>query len=131
LRRALFVHWVRFVAGMSERAVYAKGVHLVNDVVIAGHPVNTALLSAVLAVLLAWIVIYLVYKMFWHADFGLPVRRRLLSSRMNVELDQVAFVPLWWSDLQIQRAVSAHWKDSLRSIVASAPEQRREGPATH
>lgn len=104
--------------------------HLINDVVIAGHAVNTALLSAVLAILLTWIVVYLIYKMFWRADFGLPVRRRLLCSRMTVQQDQVAFVPLWWSDLQIQRAVSAHWKDSLRSTVAAAPEARLRAPTT-
>jgi hypothetical protein len=35
-------------------------------------------------------------------------------------------VPLWWSDLQIQRAVSAHWKNSLRSTVGAAPSRRRD-----
>ena len=44
--------------------------------------------------------------------------------------DQVAFVPLWWSDLQIQRAVSAHWKNTLRSSVAGAPDRRLQEPAT-
>ncbi len=97
----------------------------ISDVVIAGHPVNTVLLSAFLAFLLAWIVVYLVYKMFFHPDFGLPVRRRLLTSRMTIERDQRAVVPLWWSDLQIQRAVSAHWKNSLRSTVGASPARRR------
>ena len=100
--------------------------HPLSDVVIAGHPVNTILLSAVLAFLLAWIVFYLVYKMFFHPDFGLPVRRRLLTTRMTVVRDQRAIVPLWWSDLQIQRAVSAHWKHSLRSTVGAGPSHRRE-----
>jgi hypothetical protein len=106
-------------------------VHLISDFDIAGHPVNSGLLLGVLAFLLAWIVAYLLYKMFWHADFGLPVRRRLLSSGMKVERDQVAFVPMWWSELQIQRAVSAHWKHSLRSTVGAGPASRHEEPASH
>jgi hypothetical protein len=103
---------------MSEPTDYPIVVAFLNDVDIAGHPINTALLSAVLAFLLAWIVLYMLYKMFWRADFGLPVRRRLLCASMSVEGDQVAFVPLFWSDLQIQRAVTAHWKKSLRSTIA-------------
>ncbi len=103
---------------MSDWGDYATRVPLLSDVVIVGHRVNTVLLGAVLAVLLAWIVVYLIYRTFWHADFGLPVRRRLLCVRLKVERDQLAFVPLWWSDLQIQRAVRAHWKSSLRSTVA-------------
>jgi hypothetical protein len=104
-------------------------VNLVSDVVIAGHPVNGALLSGVLAFLLAWIVLYMVYKMFFHPDFGLPVRRRLLATGLTIERDQRAIVPLWWSDLQIQRAVSAHWKNSLRSTVGAAPGRRRSDAA--
>ncbi|MBJ7609960.1 MAG: hypothetical protein JF887_11115 [Candidatus Dormibacteraeota bacterium] len=104
--------------------------HLISDLDIAGHPVNTAVLSVFLAFLLAWIAAYLVYKMFWHSDFGLPVRRRLLCTRMKIQRDQMAVVPLWWSDLQIQRAVSAHWKNSLRSTVARAPgRDRGDAPA--
>jgi hypothetical protein len=110
---------------MWEAADYAIAVAFLNDIVIAGHPINTTLLSAVLAFLLAWIVLYMLYKMFWRADFGLPVRRRLLCNSMSVQLDQVAFVPLWWSDLQIQRAVTAHWKKSLRSTVAPGPGSGR------
>lgn len=112
---------------MSEPAPYPEHVDFLADIDIAGHAVNPALLGALLAVLLAWIAAYLVYKMFWRADFGLPVRRRLLSTRIRVQRDQVAFVPLWWSDLQIQRAVSAHWKDSLRSTLARPT--RPEDPA--
>jgi hypothetical protein len=44
---------------------------------------------------------------------------------MSVQGDQVAFVPLFWSDLQIQRAVTAHWKKSLRSTIAPAPGSGR------
>lgn len=98
-----------------------------SDVVIVGHPVNTTLLSVILASLLGWITIYLIYKIVWHADFGLPVRRRLLCTRLSVQRDQVAFVPLWWSDLQIQRAVRAHWKHSLRTTVAPNPGRARDG----
>jgi hypothetical protein len=110
---------------MWEPADYPIAVAFINDVVIAGHPINTTLLSAVLAFLLAWIVLYMLYKMFWRADFGLPVRRRLLCTSMSVQGDQVAFVPLFWSDLQIQRAVTAHWKKSLRSTIAPAPGSGR------
>jgi hypothetical protein len=104
-------------------------VHSLSDILIAGHLVNAALLSVILAVLLGWIAVYLIYKMFWHADFGLPVRRRLLCTRMSVQRDQMASVPLWWSDLQIQHAVSVHWKNSLRSTVAPAPDHRLQEPA--
>jgi hypothetical protein len=105
---------------MSEPADYPIAVALINDVDIAGHQINTTLLSAVLAFLIGWVVLYMVYKMFWRADFGLPVRRRLLRISMSVQADQEAFVPLFWSDLQIQRAVTAHWKKSLRSTIATA-----------
>jgi hypothetical protein len=101
-------------------------VHLVSDIVIAGHPVNATLLSVVLAILLGWIVAYLLYKTFWRSDFGLPVRRRLLCTGLRVQGDQVAFVPLWWSDLQVQRAIGAHWRNSLRSTVAAGPPRRED-----
>jgi hypothetical protein len=100
---------------------YPIAVPILSDIDIAGHPVNTALLGIVLAFLVGWIAAYLIYKIFWRSDFGLPVRRRLLCSGLTIQRDQVAFVPLWWSDLQIQRAVSAHWKNSLRSTVSRAP----------
>ena len=98
----------------------------VSDVLIAGHRINGTLLSVLLAVLLAWVAAYLVYKVFWHADFGLPVRRRLLCRGLRVQRDQVAFVPIWWSDLQVQRAVRGHWKSSLRSRVAAGPQRQDE-----
>jgi hypothetical protein len=94
---------------------------LLNDFDIAGRPVNASLLLAFLAFLVMWVVIYMLYKMFWHADFGLPVRRRLLARRLVIDRDQVAFAPIWWSDLQIQRAVSAHWRKTLRTTVQGAP----------
>ncbi len=104
---------------------------LFSDLDIGGHRLNGTLLLAVLAFLVAWIVAYMVYKMFWHADFGLPVRRRLLTRRLTIERDQVAFAPIWWSDLQIQRAVSSHWRKSLRSTVQTAPGGVAEDLATH
>jgi hypothetical protein len=64
--------------------------------------------------LIGWIILYLVYKFAWRRDFGLPVRRRLLARRLVVERDQVAFVPFWWSDLQVQRAVNGYWKRTLK-----------------
>lgn len=105
--------------------------HLLLDIDLAGHRINSTLLLSLLAVLVAWIVVYLVYKMFWHADFGLPVRRRLLVRRLSIDRDQVAFVPMWWSDLQIQHAVSVHWRNSLRTTVTGAPQRRSGEPATH
>lgn len=64
--------------------------------------------------LVGWIILYLVYKFAWRRDFGLPVRRRLLARRLVVERDQVAFVPFWWTDLQVQRAVNGYWKRTLK-----------------
>jgi hypothetical protein len=110
-----------FVAGMSESWGYSCSVVLLNDFDIAGRSVNASLLLAFLAFLVMWVVVYMLYKMFWHADFGLPVRRRLLARRLITDRDQVAFAPIWWSDLQIQRAVSAHWRKTLRTTVQAAP----------
>jgi len=67
-----------------------------------------------IAALVGWIVLYMVYKVVFHRDFGLPVRRRLLQRRLVVERDQIAFVPFWWSDLQVQRAVNGYWKRTLK-----------------
>jgi len=67
-----------------------------------------------LATLLLCVVLYMVYKIIWHPDFGLPVRRRLFCRRLYVERDQIAFVPLWWSNVQVQRALEKHWKDTMR-----------------
>lgn len=100
---------------------------LLLDVTVAGHPVNTTLLTTLIAVLLGWIALYLLYKVAWRRDFGMPVRRRLLCTGLHVQRDQVAFVPLWWSDLQIQRAIRNHWKSSLRT-TAGAPSRRGDLP---
>ena len=75
---------------------------------ISGHP------EYLVAALLAWIVLYFVYKIAWRRDFGLPVRRRVLQGRLRVERDQVAYVPFWWSDIQVQRALDGHWRRTMR-----------------
>ena len=72
---------------------------------------HTALL---VVALLGWIVLYLVYKVAWRRDFGMPVERRLTVRRLVVERNQVAYVPLWWSDLQIQRAIDRHFRESMQ-----------------
>ena len=64
--------------------------------------------------LLTCLIVYLAYKLAWHRDFGMPVRRRLLCRSMFIERDRVAFVPVYWSDVQVQRAIRGHWKESLR-----------------
>src|SRR5690348_15176479 len=70
--------------------------------------------------------LYLAYKILWHHDFGVPVRRRLFTRGLKVERDQVAFVPIWWSDLQVQRAIKSHWKATLRgSFTPQTPARER------
>ena len=39
---------------------------------------------------------------------------RVLQGRLFVERDQVAFVPFWWSDVQVQRALDEHWRRTMR-----------------
>ncbi len=77
--------------------------------------------QVLIAFLLAWVILYLVYKLAWKRDFGLPVRRRLLQSKLLVERDQVAFVPFWWSDLQVQRSLDAHWRTTMRKGFERRP----------
>ena len=67
-----------------------------------------------LIALVGWVILYLGYKFTWRRDYGLPVRRRLLARRLVVDRDQVAFVPFWWTDLQVQRAVNGYWKRTLK-----------------
>jgi hypothetical protein len=70
-----------------------------------------------IAALAGCLLSYLAYKLFYRPDFGMPVRRRLLARRIRFRRDQFADAPMWWSDLQIQRAISGHWKRSLRDTV--------------
>jgi hypothetical protein len=76
--------------------------------------------------LVCWVVVYLVYKvvMTGRKDFGMPVKRRLLCKRLRVDRDQSAEVPIWWTDLQVQRAVRAHWRHTLRLPFGTASEAR-------
>lgn len=64
--------------------------------------------------LLTCIILYLVYKFAWRRDYGMPVRRKLFCRHMKIDRDQVAYVPFYWSDVQVQRAIKGHWKESLR-----------------
>ena len=77
----------------------------------------TSLATLVLG-LVACIAFYLAYKLLYRPDFGVPVRRRLLARRLRVRRDQLAEVPIWWSNLQVQRAIRGHWKRSLRNTVS-------------
>lgn len=70
--------------------------------------------AVIVAALLAWVVLYLVYRFAWRRDFGIPVRRRLLALRLFVEREQVAYVPFWWNDVQVQRALDHHWQAAMR-----------------
>ncbi len=76
--------------------------------------------------LVCWVVVYLVYKvvMTGRKDFGMPVRRRLLCRHLRVDHDQSADVPIWWTDLQVQRAVRAHWRHTLRLPFGAATDAR-------
>ncbi|MGD1033602.1 MAG: hypothetical protein ABR977_04135 [Candidatus Dormibacteria bacterium] len=77
-----------------------------------------------IAALAGCLSLYLGYKLFYRPDFGMPVRRRLLARGIRFRRDQFAIVPVWWSDLQVQRAISGHWKRSLRETVT------RPGPSS-
>jgi len=70
-----------------------------------------------IAALAGCLLVYLAYKVLYRPDFGMPVRRRLLARGIRFRRDQFAIVPVWWSNLQIQRAISGHWKRSLRETV--------------
>jgi len=78
--------------------------------------------------LVCWVVVYLIYKvvMTGRKDFGMPVKRRLLCKHLRVDHDQSADVPIWWTDLHVQRAVRAHWRHTLRLPFGTAPEPRSQ-----
>jgi hypothetical protein len=82
---------------------------------------NAARSPLAMAGLAACVVLYLLYKMAWPRDFGVPVRRRLLCRGLRVERDQIAFAPLWWSDLQVQRAIRTHWKRTMQRSLPPPP----------
>jgi hypothetical protein len=81
---------------------------------------------AATAALVCWVLVYVVYKvvMTGRRDFGMPVKRRVLCMRLRVHHDQGADVPIWWTDLQVQRAVRAHWRNALRMPFGAASDAR-------
>ena len=96
---------------------------------------NTSLLASILtsngfttgvAALAGCLIVYLAYKFFYRPDFGMPVRRRILAKHIRFRRDQVADVPVWWTNLQVQRAVRGHWKQSLRDTVMRPRELAAE-----
>ncbi len=99
----------------AANASTATGVHIPGNVYLAAT-----------AALVCWVLVYVVYKvvMTGRKDFGMPIRRRLLCKNLRVDHDQSAEVPIWWTDLQVQRAVRAHWRTALRVPFGSAPEAR-------
>lgn len=80
-------------------------------------PLTTPAVVAIASALVLWVVVYMLYRLVMtkRKDFGMPVRRRLLCRSLRVDNDQVADVPFWWTDLQIQLAVRGHWRHTLRS----------------
>jgi hypothetical protein len=83
---------------------------------------------AAIGALVLWVAVYLIYKvvMTGRKDFGMPVKRRVLCKRLRVDHDQSAEVPIWWTDLQVQRAVKAHWRSALRLPFGAAPETKAQ-----
>jgi hypothetical protein len=88
-------------------------------------PFSEPVYLAVIAALVLWVVVYLVYKLAMTArrDYGLPVRRRLMCRRLRVHDDQTADAPFWWTDLQVQRAVRSYWRRTLRSAFPRGGDQ--------
>jgi hypothetical protein len=96
---------------------------------------NTSFLASILtstgfstgvAALAGCLIVYLAYKLFYRPDFGMPVRRRILAMHIRFRRDQVADVPVWWTNLQVQRAVRGHWRQSLRDTVGRPWERTAE-----
>lgn len=79
-------------------------------------PLPVATVFAIVAALLLWVVVYMLYRLVMtrRKDFGMPVRRRVLCRKLRIDQDQAAEAPFWWTDLQIQLAVSNHWRQTLR-----------------
>ena len=97
---------------------------------VAGSPlpfsvnVPQNLLMWLVALLVLWVVAYVLYRiaMTKRKDFGMPVRRRILCRKLRVDRDEVAEVPFWWTDLQVQHAISTYWRHALRSPFIAPPE---------
>jgi hypothetical protein len=77
-----------------------------------------------IGVLVCLVLAYTVYKvtLTGRRDYGMPVRRRLLCKHLRVDHDQSAQIPFWWTELQVQRAVRAHWRRTLRLPLEPAVE---------
>jgi hypothetical protein len=43
---------------------------------------------------------------------------------MRVDRDLSADVPFWWTDIQVLRAVRAHWRQELRLPFGAGSEQK-------
>jgi hypothetical protein len=78
----------------------------------------------VVVALLCWVVVYFAYKAVWRRDYGIPVQRRIFRFRLQVDHDQMAYVPFWWSDLQVQRALKAHLRRTMKQAF-ERPRGRR------
>ena len=84
----------------------------------------TSLMLWALALLVLWVVAYVLYRiaMTKRKDFGMPVHRRILRRGLRVDRDEIAEVPFWWTDLQVQRSLGMYWRYSLRSPFLPPPE---------
>lgn len=92
--------------------------------VVGALTVPPDLLLWLVVLLVLWVVAYVLYRiaMTRRKDFGMPVKRRILCRSLKVDRDEVAEVPFWWTDLQVQHAVSMYWRHSLRSPFLPPPE---------
>ncbi len=88
-------------------------------------PFTPEVYLGLVSALLLWVVVYMLYRLVMtkRKDFGVPVRRRILCRKLRVDHDQSAEVPFWWTDLQIQLAVGAHWRQALRSPLSVGVDQ--------
>ncbi len=77
-----------------------------------------------IVLLVLWVVAYVLYRiaMTKRKDYGMPVRRRIFCRSLRVDRDEVAEVPFWWTDLQVQHALGLYWRYSLRSPFIPPPE---------
>ena len=81
---------------------------------LAGFALDASDYGKIAAMLIVALLVYLGYKILWHPDFGMPVQRKVFLKGMRVKRDQLCEVPIWWSNIQVQRAIKAHWKQTLR-----------------
>ncbi|MGD0834251.1 MAG: hypothetical protein ABSA40_07490 [Candidatus Dormibacteria bacterium] len=99
------------------------------SVSVAGLRLTTVQCGVLVATLLAFLALYLAYRVLYRPDFGMPVRRRLLVRGFRMRREEFAEVPIWWSALQVERAVRSHWKASLRMTVRRPGRGSRRRPA--